>query len=1333
MRGQAVSPFAHLTRGFGSALLCLLVVSLMAVLAPHADAAEHTIVSGEYGKEGPAASGTGEGCRLAYQSATERLYLYSDNKIYGLQRNGPGSVTPLGAPFPLAGISRTDCGDPDFEVDNSSGASAGNLYAVTSGATVSGWTSGGTPLATPWPVSNGGGETCGVAVANNGEIWSGHYQSLAVKKFLPDGTANGSIPIGYGFCKLAIDPSNNDLYIQPYSSAGVQQFTAASGYTTGITFTPYGSGASGLAVNGGQNRLYIGNGSSQVQVYDTETGAPIETIELGGPGGNGIAVDEETDTLFVTVGSGSTGVIKELLGVKLPKATTGEPTSDTAVSGTADPAGAGDIVDCYFEWGTEADAYGNTEPCEEALPIAGPEEVHATLPGLSPETTYHYRLVLKTASPGSVGFGADREITPHRVSRLHTDPATNLTRATADLHGSFEGTGLDTRYFFEWGLTNAYGNQTPADPADAGVTTGPTSVPGQVTGLTAVTTYHYRVVAENSLGTSLGQDETFTTTEAIKSLTTAAAADIAPTTATLNGVIDPDGLATTFYFEYGKTAAYGLTAPAPPGDPVGSTAPGDTPVSAGVTELEPGTIYHYRVVGVNTTGSTHASDDQAFTTPQAPSIESFTSTNVQADSAELIGRINPNGEQTAYYFEYGLTPEYGSKAPVPDGVIAAGTVTQQVIVPLQELPRGTYHFRLTAQSKWGTTTTGDQTFTFYPSACPNSHLRQQTGAGYLPDCRAYELVSPGNVGSTVLFPQGPTSPVASSPSRFGYNGAGGVIPGSGDPQAVNADVYIATRTETGWDTKYVGIRGNEGTETGGPPDVFGGAEGVYWNLAMDKIIDWDEGQQGYSCCGAVGSFAPYVWDADNQPLGRLPTNVHDIPKALADVTQGGFVGDVKPSPDFDHYFFSSNNMAFADGGLTTGPGSAYDNNLETGEVTLVSKTPQGGDIPRDAGGASEYIRFPGVSTNGSHILMSTEAPASETHLYMTVDDTHHYDVTVGEDGINHGGVFKGMTADGERVYFTARTALTADDKDTSTDLYMWQEGTPPTITRVSTGTGSGNTDSCVTTWIAKCGVEVVDINPVNEFGGRRLKPTDNAVAADSGVIYFYSPELLDNGKGTVGARNLYEYREGRPRYVVTLTGSNVVNRIQVSPDGDHMAFVTRERLTPYDNAGHLMMYSWDPLTRSLLCVSCIPDGTPPKYDIEASRNGLFMSNDGRTFFGSKDPLVEIDTNGLWDTYEYVNNRPQLISSGTDDQDQGYEFHTGLIGVSADGVDVYFSTLETLVPQDTNGPFYKFYDARTGGGFQFSPPPAPCAAADECHGAASESPPAPGPGHQRRHG
>jgi hypothetical protein len=122
-----------------------------------------------------------------------------------------------------------------------------------------------------------------------------------------------------------------------------------------------------------------------------------------------------------------------------------------------------------------------------------------------------------------------------------------------------------------------------------------------------------------------------------------------------------------------------------------------------------------------------------------------------------------------------------------------------------------------------------------------------------------------------------------------------------------------------------------------------------------------------------------------------------------------------------------------------------------------------------------------------------------------------------------------------------------------------------------------------------------------------------------------------------------------------------------------------------------------------------------------------MADDGRVAFTTSDALVPQDTDGVEDVYEFVDSRPRLISSGTSQRAvfEGNALYppayVGLESFSADGVDLYFSTYDTLAPQDHNGPFIKFYDARTNGGFPIPPPLQPCVAADECHGTGSATP------------
>ncbi len=611
-------------------------------------------------------------------------------------------------------------------------------------------------------------------------------------------------------------------------------------------------------------------------------------------------------------------------------------------------------------------------------------------------------------------------------------------------------------------------------------------------------------------------------------------------------------------------------------------------------------------------------------------------------------------------------------------------------------------------------------------------MRQQTNASYLPDCRAYELVSPENAGALLLFPGEVTEPYAeflfksittnsppnalgqaTSPARFGFFGYAGVINGLHPPNGL-IDRYVSTRTDAGWVTTYPGRPGSDTLVAVNP----------LCSNTLDRCIDYQnefqsEGHQ-------PSSEAPFVWDVNGEGLGRWPTN-------LSVVSNGeSYVGDKRPSADFTHFVFSSRNAAFAPGGLETAPGSVYDNDVEGKTISIVSEDANGDPIAGDTGPSDEYIKIPAVSSDGSHILMSTLAPAGNIHLYMRVDDAVTYEI-----GNGAGVKFAGMTADGSEVAFTSPQQLTSDDTDVGNDLFVWNEATKE-ITRVSQGNGNGNSDACSAQWTGLCDVQTLTT----------LRPElDDALASRSGDIFFYSPEQLDpTDPGVLNEKNLYLYRNGQAHYVATLDPGTKVDRMQISPDGAHAAFLTAARLTNYDNvspatpSGDLTawreIYTYDAEANEVDCASCMPTGEPPKNDYEktgsfitnvllkdvmASTSGRFMSDDGRVAFATADALVPADTNGKIDVYEYVDNRPQLITNGTGDRDMQSgtvvypSTHVGLEGISTDGVDLYFSTFESLVGTDRNGSFIKFYDARTNGGFPFVPPALPCSAADECHG------------------
>lgn len=841
---------------------------------------------------------------------------------------------------------------------------------------------------------------------------------------------------------------------------------------------------------------------------------------------------------------------------------------------------------------------------------------------------------------------------------------------------------------------------------------GDTDVSVELPSLLTETDYHYRVVVSNENGTIVGKDQVVHTV-AVLSATTEPATNITTTEATLNGKLDPDGMQTEYHFEYGLTENYDNSTPTEtigPGSGLTAVTPAD------LTQLQPGRTYHFALVASNSLGTTVA-NDRTLVPARTPRISGVRTTEVAETSAELHARINPFGYDTTYRFEYGPSMSYGSSIPVPDADIGSGSTPEEVSIQLAGLAAGTqYHFRVVAINKWGTSFSDDTTFSYFPPDCPNSHIRQVTGSNYLPDCRAYEMVSPDNAAGVQLFPgemtqifggafllNAPNSPyrisstntgLASSPSRLAFWGSFGALPGTNPPNSL-IDMYVASRTSHGWVTTYPGIPGSE-TPAAGRPTC---------DVSMDKCIDYSV-PGPFNFAGFSPHNAPYVWDTsgNSASLGRWPTNLGSIPDGQ------DFIGDQRASGDFSHYVFSSRDLAFAPGGLTKAPGSVYDNDVADKKLTIVSQQENGEPIEQDGGSAQEYIKVLAVSTDGARILMATDSTSGAENIYLREDDSVTYEFP-------HGVRVLGMTRSGSQVIFVSNNQLTPEDTDTSADIYVWNASTD-SLTLVSQGNGQGDSDQCQTTWVAKCGAK--QITP-------ERKDTDNLFAPGNGDPVFYSPENLDeNTPGVHNQRNLYEWYKGRPQLITTLDPGTEVSRIQVSPDGAHIAFRTNSRVTGYDNAGYQEIYTYDADSEALTCASCIPDGRTPTADVQASGGGLFMSDDGRTFFSTTDALVPQDTNnGIVDVYEYVDGRPQLITSGTGLTDlyAGGIFYppvkTGLEGVSADGIDVYFTTFDTLSPEDHNGRFVKFYDARSGGGFPTDPGLQPCVAADECHGEGSE--------------
>ncbi|HET6447813.1 MAG TPA: hypothetical protein VFG31_01795 [Conexibacter sp.] len=194
-----------------------------------------------------------------------------------------------------------------------------------------------------------------------------------------------------------------------------------------------------------------------------------------------------------------------------------------------------------------------------------------------------------------------------------TGDASALTDTQASLAGTVNPQGELTSYAFQYGTTTAYGQQTAL--TSAGSASADVPVRADLAGLTAGTTYHYRVIATNASGTTVGADRTFRTTGTAPPpppapSATTGGADVSNASATLSGSVNPNGVGTSYYFEFGTTANYGQQTP-PQSAGAGSSA---VSVSATLSGLTANTTYHYRLVAVGPNSAFSIGADRTFTT-----------------------------------------------------------------------------------------------------------------------------------------------------------------------------------------------------------------------------------------------------------------------------------------------------------------------------------------------------------------------------------------------------------------------------------------------------------------------------------------------------------------------------------------------------------------------------------------------------------------------------------------------------------------------------------------------------------------------------------------------
>ena len=289
------------------------------------------------------------------------------------------------------------------------------------------------------------------------------------------------------------------------------------------------------------------------------------------------------------------------------------------------------------------------------------------------------------------------------LPNAETNAAGSITETGATLKATVNPEAKATSYYFEYGTTTSYGSKTAE--ASAGSGTSNVEESKAITGLTASTTYDYRVVASNSDGTTDGSNHTFATT-AKPVVETKKATGISETGATLNGTVNPKGAETKYYFEYGtkEKELTKTTAEASAGSGTASVEE-----SKAITGLTASTTYYFRIVAKNGDGTTDGGE-LSFSTTAKPVVETKKATSIGELEATLNGTVNPKGAETKYYFEYG-TKEKELTKTTAEASAGSGTASVEESKAITGLTASTtYYFRIVAKNGDGTTDGGELSF-----------------------------------------------------------------------------------------------------------------------------------------------------------------------------------------------------------------------------------------------------------------------------------------------------------------------------------------------------------------------------------------------------------------------------------------------------------------------------------------------------------------------------------------------------------------------------------------------------------------------------------------------
>ncbi len=388
-------------------------------------------------------------------------------------------------------------------------------------------------------------------------------------------------------------------------------------------------------------------------------------------------------------------------------AATNVSTSDTAtVSATVNANGSATTVE--FEYGTRSDLSGsNTIVTATGASGSSPTSISKNLEGLIPGTTYYYR-VIATNSVGST-TGSILSFTPIAVPVLTLIAASNIGDTTTTLSALVNPKGGNANTIvFTYSTSSTFASDTYTATATPSTATGTTevSVSKNIESLTAGATYYYKVSATNEAGTSTSSTLNFTTTPA-PAVVTSDATSVTATGATLNGTVNPYGVATSeLIFQYSTVSDLSSGVLSINTSPSSANNSSVNNLTAALTGLSTGTTYYYRTKATTANG-TNFGAIKSFTPKAAPSVTTATP-SVSGTTVTFNGVINPNGAATetitATYSQLSSTLASDTATVSITPAVLTGATNQNVSYTLRGLASATtYYVRFSATNSVGTT------------------------------------------------------------------------------------------------------------------------------------------------------------------------------------------------------------------------------------------------------------------------------------------------------------------------------------------------------------------------------------------------------------------------------------------------------------------------------------------------------------------------------------------------------------------------------------------------------------------------------------------------------